>query len=109
MDDLLLDYDPIPGLVARGVVSNDHDPDSCEMDCCRYRTHRSVAALYSKPRVARKRRRCDGHLAPQHYIEPGDLAVRSALPPDSEIGNTGWWHHTMCMNCTPNTKGVTDD
>lgn len=32
--DLLRDYDPVPGLVARGVMSSDHDPDSCEADCC---------------------------------------------------------------------------
>jgi hypothetical protein len=31
---LLEGYDPHPGLVARGVVSDDHDPESCEADCC---------------------------------------------------------------------------
>lgn len=30
----LADYDPHPGLVARGVVSDEHDPESCEADCC---------------------------------------------------------------------------
>lgn len=33
-EDLLTDYDPHPGLVARGVVSDEHDPESCEADCC---------------------------------------------------------------------------
>lgn len=31
---LLDNYDPVPGLVARGVMSDEHDPDSCEADCC---------------------------------------------------------------------------
>ena len=31
---LLDNYDPVPGLVARGVMSDEHDPDSCEYDCC---------------------------------------------------------------------------
>jgi hypothetical protein len=31
---LLEGYDPHPGLVARGVVSDDHDPESCDADCC---------------------------------------------------------------------------
>lgn len=32
---LLDGYDPHPGLVAHGVVSDEHDPDSCEADCCK--------------------------------------------------------------------------
>lgn len=31
---LLDNYDPVPGLVARGVMSDEHDPDSCEAPCC---------------------------------------------------------------------------
>lgn len=31
---LLDNYDPVPSLVARGVMSDEHDPDSCEFDCC---------------------------------------------------------------------------
>lgn len=35
MSDPLLDgYDPAPGLVARGVMSQDHDPGSCDAACC---------------------------------------------------------------------------
>lgn len=35
-DDLLDDYDPVPSLVARGVMSDaeEHDPESCDLDCC---------------------------------------------------------------------------
>lgn len=60
-------------------------------------------ALYSKPRVCAKRRRCDGHLSPsRHMIEVGDVIVWSSLPPDtSEIGNIGWWHHAYCGHCAP--------
>lgn len=32
---LLDDYDPSPGLVARGAMSDAHDPDSCDAACCR--------------------------------------------------------------------------
>lgn len=31
---LLADYDPVPGLVARGVMSDEHDPESCDLACC---------------------------------------------------------------------------
>jgi len=72
----------------------------------RVRTARTAGAMYSKPRRARKRRRCDGHLAERHWIEPGDLIVYSALPPDSEIGNVGWWHSVMCIDCTPAPGGT---
>ena len=62
----------------------------------------SAGALYGKPRVCRKRRRCDGHLADRHWIEPGDLLMPSALPPDDpEIGNIGWWHAFYCADCWP--------
>lgn len=32
--ELLESYDPVPGLVARGIMSSDHDPQSCEAACC---------------------------------------------------------------------------
>jgi hypothetical protein len=33
-NELLDNYDPVPGLVARGIVSDEHEPDSCDADCC---------------------------------------------------------------------------
>lgn len=53
--------------------------------------------------VARKRHVCGGHLASErHYIEPGQRYVANALPPDHpEIGNPGWWHLRVCMDCCP--------
>lgn len=66
------------------------------------RVRKTDGALYGAPRVARKRRRCDGHLTDRHWIEVGDLVVPSALPPDHpDIGNTGWWHHWFCIDCAP--------
>lgn len=68
----------------------------------RGRTSATPGCLYGKPRRAKKRRRCDGHMAEPHWIEVGDLLVWSALPPDhNEIGNLGWWHHAFCMDCAP--------
>lgn len=54
-------------------------------------------------RTARRRYRCDGHLADKrHWIEQGAEYVAQALPPDHpEIGNTGWWHARYCMECCP--------
>ena len=59
-------------------------------------------ALYGTA-VARKRYRCDGHLADgRHWIEVGDTYVASALPPGHpDIGNVGWWHLRLCMECAP--------
>lgn len=31
---LLDDYDAVAGLVARGVMSDEHDSESCEASCC---------------------------------------------------------------------------
>lgn len=68
----------------------------------RVRVVASSEALYGKPRTARKRRRCDSHLSERHWIEPGDLIVWSALPPNSnDIGNLGWWHAAYCIDCAP--------
>lgn len=67
----------------------------------RSRVTRSPEALYGV-RVAWGRYRCDGHLADdRHHIEPGQRYVASALPPNSDIGNLGWWHNRMCMDCAP--------
>ncbi len=73
-----------------------------------FRVTPSAGALYSKPRKAAKRRRCDGHLNPvRHWIEKGDVIVWSALPPhDNDIGNTGWWHMAFCGGCAPTWGGT---
>lgn len=61
-------------------------------------------ALYGKPRVCRRRRRCDGHLIERHWIEVGELVMPSALPPDDpEVCNAGWLHSWFCVNCWPET------
>lgn len=67
------------------------------------RVIRSPGALWSEPRRAAKRRRCDGHLVrDRHWIERGALIIWSALPPnDPDIGNTGWWHAAFCTDCAP--------
>lgn len=67
----------------------------------RHRVSRTPEALYSPPRTLRKRRRCSGHLAEPHWIAAGERAVWSSLPPNSEIGNEGWWHAVFCMDCAP--------
>lgn len=67
-----------------------------------HRVIRTAGTLHRRA-TAQKRYRCDGHLYPErHYIEPGDLYIRSALPPDHpDIGNIGWWTHRFCMDCCP--------
>lgn len=65
------------------------------------RTTRSHEALYSKPRKVRKRRRCDGHLADPHWIEAGQEAIYSALPPGGELGYERWQHAVFCLDCAP--------
>lgn len=68
----------------------------------RIRVAKTHGALYGAAR-ARKRYRCDGHMASErHWIEAGDLYVASALPPDHpEVSNVGWWHAQFCMECAP--------
>ena len=67
----------------------------------RFRVAKTPEALYSRPRILRKRRRCDGHLSDRHIIEAGEQAVWSSLPPHSDIGNERWWHAVFCMDCCP--------
>lgn len=63
--------------------------------------------LVGSPVVARKRRRCDGHLAEPHMIDVGDLQVWTALPPGHpDIGNLGWWHAGYCVECWPSSIEV---
>jgi hypothetical protein len=53
--------------------------------------------------VAQKRHTCQSHLArDRHYIQPGDQYIANALPPHHpDIGNTGWWHLRICVDCCP--------
>ncbi len=67
----------------------------------RHRVTKTSEALYSPPRTLRKRRRCGGHLAEPHWIEVGEQAVWSSLPPNSDVGNEGWWHAVFCLDCAP--------
>ena len=69
------------------------------------RTHPTPGAIYRKPRTARRRRRCSGHLAETHFIEVGDQVVTSSLPPNSDVGNPGWWHAAFCLECAPVVDG----
>ena len=67
----------------------------------RHRVSKNPEALYGRPRMLRKRRKCSGHLSDPHMIEAGQQAVWSSLPPHSDIGNDRWWHAVFCMNCAP--------
>lgn len=52
--------------------------------------------------TARKRHICQSHMADRHYIDPGQQYVANALPPDHpDIGNVGWWHLRVCLDCCP--------
>ena len=66
------------------------------------RVARSSEALWSAPRQAAKRRRCDGHMAEPHFIEAGDMLVWAALPPGGEFGYERWRHMAFCVKqCAP--------
>lgn len=62
-------------------------------------THGAIVKVTS----ARRRFRCEGHLADRtHFIEPGERHVRTSLPPDHpEICNDTWWHMRLCLDCAP--------
>lgn len=51
----------------------------------------------SKPLKGRKRRHCD---TCHHPLEIGQVYWRHALPPNSELGNTGWWVMNTCGKTT---------
>ena len=82
-------------------MTSDDVTHTPEKDARRSRVTRTPSALYSNPRTLRKRRRCQGHLSAPHWIERGEQAIWSSLPPHSEIGNEGWWHAVFCMDCCP--------
>jgi hypothetical protein len=56
----------------------------------------AATCLMTQHRASKRHRCCQCRRA----IEPGDVYVRSAIPPhDNDIGNTGWVtyvHHTTC-------------
>jgi hypothetical protein len=57
-------------------------------------------AAFTVERTARKRRRCS---VCTKRIEPGERYLAHALPPDSELGNEGWWHtaaHLRPADCS---------
>ncbi|GIJ10752.1 hypothetical protein ACFFMR_18980 [Micromonospora andamanensis] len=52
-------------------------------------------------RTARKPHRCDtdtGHRC-RTTIQPGQRYLIAAMPPNSELGNTGWWVVKICQPC----------
>ncbi|MEU5945115.1 hypothetical protein ABZ793_06080 [Micromonospora sp. NPDC047465] len=51
-------------------------------------------------RTARKTHRCGSETGKCHTtIQPGDRYLLASLPPDSEMGNTDWWHLKVCRGC----------
>lgn len=49
-----------------------------------------MTTVISTVHTARYARRCDDCHKPIH---PGQRYERIAIPPNSDIGNTTWWHH----------------
>ena len=91
-------------------------PDLREQECSSASACDGLCDQHYRPRVsftsgsiqgvvmARKRHVCGNHLSgvQRHYIEPGDRYVANALPPDHpDIGNPGWWHLRVCLDCCP--------
>lgn len=59
--------------------------------------------------TARIRKYCeDTHRPPFHHIEPGERYLRTALPPNSELGNEHWWTMNICKSCMTPEKGKSD-
>ncbi len=58
-------------------------------------------------RTARIRKYCENSAMrpPFHHIEPGERYLRAALPPNSDIGNIGWWTMNICKRCMTPEKG----
>lgn len=57
-------------------------------------------------RTARTPHRCDNaypavdaYLYGHPHIRPGDRYVRCSIPPNSELGNEGWWTYVLCWPC----------
>lgn len=100
------------GAASLGNTSLDWNQVTCTL--CRSLRPQAPVEMPSPPRVvfslgqlasavtARRRHRCDGHLAlDRHDIEPGEKYVRAALPPHSELGNETWWSSKLCLDCAP--------
>jgi hypothetical protein len=50
--------------------------------------------------TARTRKRCtEDRWNCRNWIEPGEVYLRVALPPGSDLGNTGWWTMNICKGC----------
>lgn len=56
---LLDNYDPVPGLVARGVMSDEHDPDSCEADLLHNNARSAVMKICDCAPDCRERIECE--------------------------------------------------
>lgn len=55
---------------------------------------------YLSLRTARKQYRCETrHDGCVGLIKPGDQYVLAELPPNGEMGNTGWWRLPVCSPC----------
>ena len=74
-----------------GLASRLHDPhDGAE----------SARAWFTRERTARKQHQCANCL---HPVRPGQRYLYHAIPPESDIGNPGWWHsitHLTYDDCT---------
>lgn len=53
-------------------------------------------AVLARTPVASKRHVCNRC---GHWIQPGTRYRTSALTPNSDLGNLGWWHEKECATC----------
>lgn len=56
--------------------------------------------------VSRRDRFCQAQRSRYDVVSPcrgvirdGERYCRSALPPNSEMGNSGWWTNNLCQSC----------
>lgn len=55
---------------------------------------------YWTGRTARKRHVCEGEKPGcPGGVEPGQRYVEMKLPPNSDLGNQGWWRMRVCRSC----------
>lgn len=61
-------------------------------------------------RTARKTHRCQNESSRcTRLIRPGDRYVLASLPPNSDLGNVGWWNLRSCAGCVEALHGQTVD